>query len=108
MTQKTFTQRLGLMGVARDENLKARLVGRLFEGPMLLLILMGIALFTMLTASFTAFFMAEYYSQVRQMEATNIKMLSVIEKRLLLLEAKLDTLLSEEKKQTAQQKPKDD
>ncbi len=79
--------------------------GRIFGA---LLILMGIALFTMLTASFTAFFMAEDDSEVRQQEADNIKMLSVVEERLLLLEAKLDILLSEDQKQAAQQKPKDD
>jgi len=79
--------------------------GRVFAA---LLILMGIALFTMLTASFTAFFMAEDDSEVRQQEADNIKMLSVIEERLLLLESKLDTLLSEDQKQAAQQKSKDD
>jgi hypothetical protein len=92
------------MGVARDENPKARLVGRLFGA---LLILMGIALFTMLTASFTVFFMAGNDSKIRNMKATHIKTLSVFEKRLLLFEAKFNTLLGEKQKQAVQKIPKD-
>ena len=69
--------------------------GRLFGA---FLILMGIGLFTMLTASFAAFFMAEDEKAMRDKESQNIQKLTLIEQRLLMLEAKLDTLLSDEQK----------
>ncbi|OUR66348.1 ion transporter, partial [Bermanella sp. 47_1433_sub80_T6] len=72
--------------------------GRIFGA---LLILMGIGLFTMLTASFAAFFMAEDEKEIRQQQADNIQKLTVVEQRLMMLEAKLDTLLSDEQKQLA-------
>ena len=76
--------------------------GRIFGA---LLILMGIGLFTMLTASFAAFFMAEDEKEIRQQQADNIQKLSLIEQRLLMMESKLDVLLSEEQKQLAQKRP---
>jgi len=76
--------------------------GRIFGA---LLILMGIGLFTMLTASFAAFFMAEDEKEIRQQQADNIQKLSLIEKRLLMMESKIDALLSEEQKQVAQKRP---
>jgi len=72
--------------------------GRLFGA---VLILMGIGLFTMLTASFAAFFMAEEEKDMIKKEGQNIKHLSDIESRLMLLESKLDTLLTEEQKRVA-------
>ncbi len=75
--------------------------GRVFGA---LLILMGIGLFTMLTASFAAFFMAEDEKEIRQQQAENIQKLSLIEQRLLMMESKLDALLSEEQKQLAQKR----
>jgi len=55
----------------------------------------------MLTASFAAFFMAEDEKEIRQQQADNIQKLTVVEQRLMMLEAKLDTLLSDEQKQLA-------
>ncbi len=52
----------------------------------------------MLTASFAAFFMAEDEKAMRDKESQNIQKLTLIEQRLLMLEAKLDTLLSDEQK----------
>lgn len=72
--------------------------GRLFGA---FLILMGIGLFTMLTASFAAFFMAEDEKDMIKKEEQNIKRLSDIEQRLMLLESKLDTLLTEEQHKRA-------
>ena len=72
--------------------------GRLFGA---LLILMGLALITMLTASFAAFFMAEDEKLIRSEENLNTKKLALIEQRLLLLESKLDMLLTDEQKQKA-------
>lgn len=73
--------------------------GRLFGA---FLILLGIGLFTMLTASFAAFFMAEDEKDMIESERKNIKHLNDIEMRLMLLESKLDTLLTEEQKHQAQ------
>lgn len=64
--------------------------GRLFGS---FLILMGIGLFTMLTASFAAFFMAEEEKERQEKESQNIKQIGDIESRLMQLEKKLDTLL---------------
>ena len=72
--------------------------GRLFGA---FLILMGIGLFTMLTASFAAFFMAEEEKDMIQKEEKNIKHLHDIELRLMLLESKLDTLLTDEQRKQA-------
>jgi voltage-gated potassium channel len=69
--------------------------GRLFGA---FLILMGIGLFTMLTASFAAFFMAEDEKVMIKEEHQNIKNLSNIETRMTLLEAKIDTLLDNQEK----------
>lgn len=77
--------------------------GRLFGS---LLILMGIGLFTMLTASFAAFFMAEEEKAVQLKEEENIRRLSEMEDRLMLLESKLDTLLTEEQRQHAESQHK--
>lgn len=74
-------------------------VGRLFGS---VLILMGIGLFTMLTASFAAFFMAEDEKEMRLKEEQNIQRLSEIENRLIMLESKLDALLTEEQRQSAE------
>lgn len=77
----------------------ASTVGRLFGS---FLILMGIGLFTMLTASFATFFMAEDEKEMRQKEEENIQKLSEIENRLIMLENKLDALLTEEQRQSAE------
>jgi voltage-gated potassium channel len=69
--------------------------GRLFGA---FLILMGIGLFTMLTASFAAFFMAADEKDMIKEEHQNIKNLSNIEARMTLLEAKIDTLLDNQEK----------
>lgn len=74
-------------------------IGRLFGS---FLILMGIGLFTMLTASFAAFFMAEDEKEMRDKEAENIQRLSDIESRLMMLENKLDALLTEEQRKRAE------
>jgi chaperonin cofactor prefoldin len=55
-------------------------------------------LFTMLTASFAAFFMAEDEKVMIKEEHQNIKNLSNIETRMTLLEAKIDTLLDNQEK----------
>ena len=78
--------------------------GRLFGA---FLILMGIGLFTMLTASFAAFFMAEEEKDMIKKENQNIKHLSDIETRLMLLESKLDTLLTEEQRRQASERHRD-
>lgn len=72
--------------------------GRLFAA---MLILMGIGMFTMLTASFAAFFMAEDEKDILKIQAQNIKKLNEIENRMMLLEHKLDALLSEEQRRHA-------
>jgi voltage-gated potassium channel len=73
--------------------------GRVFGA---FLILLGIGLFTMLTASFAAFFMAEEEKEMIKEEDENIRRLTDIELRLMLLESKLDTLLTEEQRRQAQ------
>ncbi len=65
--------------------------GRLFGA---LLILMGIGLFTMLTASFATFFMAQDEKELQQQEKENIQKLHDIENRLFSLESKLDDLIT--------------
>lgn len=72
--------------------------GRIFGA---FLILLGIGLFTMLTASFAAFFVAQEEKEMLKEEDENIKRLHEIENRLLLLEDKLDMLLSDEQKSSA-------
>jgi voltage-gated potassium channel len=64
--------------------------GRLFGA---FLILLGIGLFTMLTASFAAFFMAEDEKGMIKLEHQNIRNLTNLEARFSLLESKIDTLL---------------
>jgi len=75
--------------------------GRVFGA---FLILLGIGLFTMLTASFAAFFMAEEEKEMIQEEDENIKRLTDIELRLMMLESKLDALLTEEQKRQVNSK----
>ncbi len=67
--------------------------GRVFGA---FLILMGLALITMLTASFAAFFMAEDEKLIRSEENLNTKKLALIEQRLQRLEEKLDVLINKE------------
>lgn len=67
--------------------------GRVFGA---FLILMGLALITMLTASFAAFFMAEDEKLIRSEENLNTKKLALIEQRLQRLEGKLDVLINRE------------
>lgn len=69
--------------------------GRLFGA---FLILMGIGLFTMLTASFAAFFMAEDEKDMLRIQESNINKLKEIENRMVMLERKLDMLLNEEQR----------
>lgn len=69
--------------------------GRLFGA---FLILMGIGLFTMLTASFAAFFMAEDEKEMLRVQENNINKLKEIENRMIMLERKLDMLLNEEQR----------
>lgn len=69
--------------------------GRLFGA---FLILMGIGLFTMLTASFAAFFMAEDEKEMLRVQESNINKLKEIENRMVMLERKLDLLLNEEQR----------
>ena len=76
-------------------------LGRLFGS---FLILMGIGLFTMLTASFAAFFMAEDEKEMIKKEEDNIQRLSDIETRLMMLESKLDALLTEKQRQDIEDK----
>jgi len=75
--------------------------GRIFGA---FLILLGIGLFSMLTANFAAFFVAEEEKDIIQEEDKNIRRLGEIENRLLLLEHKLDTLLTDEQRHIAQTK----
>jgi voltage-gated potassium channel len=72
--------------------------GRLFGA---VLILMGIGLFTMLTASFAAFFMAEDEKEMLRTHEQNINKLKEIENRMIMLERKLDLLLSDEQRARA-------
>lgn len=75
--------------------------GRIFGA---FLILLGIGLFSMLTANFAAFFVAEEEKDIIQEEDKNIRRLGEIENRLLLLEHKLDMLLTDEQKNNAHSK----
>ncbi|MFM2483264.1 potassium channel family protein [Celerinatantimonas sp. YJH-8] len=67
------------------------ILGRFFGS---LLILMGIGLFSMLTASFSAFFMQQEEQALIDKEQLNADQISRIEQRLELLEKKLDRLLT--------------
>ncbi len=80
-------------------------VGRLFGS---ILILMGFALATLLTASFAAFFMAEEEKDMLDAEAENIKKLAIIETRLMTLESKLDALLKMEQRLARQDDQRQD
>jgi len=64
--------------------------GRLFGS---VLILMGIGLFAMLTASFSSFFMQQDEEALIQEEKTNTERLSDMANRIETLEAKLDQLI---------------
>ncbi len=68
--------------------------GRLFGS---ILILMGIGLFTMLTASFASFFMAEEEKEIKDKEQQSLQQMIEIEKRLERLEKKIDLLLTDPK-----------
>lgn len=75
--------------------------GRIFGA---FLILLGIGLFSMLTANFAAFFVAIEEKDLIKEEDENIHRLGDIENRLLLLEHKLDMLLTDEQKNHAHTK----
>jgi voltage-gated potassium channel len=66
--------------------------GRLFGS---LLILLGIALFSMLTGSFSAFFLAQEEEKISQQELENNRQLLVLQQRIGQLEAKIDQLLGQ-------------
>ena len=73
--------------------------GRVFGA---FLILMGLALITMLTASFAAFFMAEDKKHSRHEEDINTKKLELIEEHLHRLESKVDSLMKQAQKPSEQ------
>jgi voltage-gated potassium channel len=69
--------------------------GRLFGS---LLILLGIALFSMLTASFSAFFLAQGEEKISQQEAENNRQVMLLQQRIGSLEEKIDRLLERSSK----------
>lgn len=75
-------------------------IGRLFGAA---LILMGIGLFTLLTASFAAFFLSQENRHIQQEEDAHLKRMSQLEDRLMLLESKLDMLLTQEQHDKAKE-----
>jgi len=75
-------------------------IGRLFAAA---LILMGIGLFTLLTASFAAFFLSQENRHIQQEEDAHLKRMGQLEDRLMLLESKLDMLLTQEQHDKAKQ-----
>ncbi len=77
--------------------------GRLFGA---FLILMGLALITMLTASFAAFFMAEDKKHSLREEDLNTKKLTQIEQHLHRLEDKIDLLMKQKSSEPSDQKNK--
>lgn len=66
--------------------------GRLFGS---LLILLGIALFSMLTASFSAFFLAQGEEKISQQELENNHQVLLLQKQIDVLETKIDRLLDQ-------------
>lgn len=66
--------------------------GRLFGA---LLILLGIALFSMLTASFSAFFLAQGEEKISRQELENNRQVVLLQQRIEALEAKIDRLLEQ-------------
>lgn len=68
--------------------------GRIFAG---LLILLGIALFSMLTASFSAFFLSETEDEISSKESENGEKLDQLQKQVSSLEEKLEKLLDQKK-----------
>jgi voltage-gated potassium channel len=69
--------------------------GRLFGS---LLILLGIALFSMLTASFSAFFLAQGEEKISQQEIENNRQVILLQQRVGALEGKIDLLLERSSK----------
>ncbi len=67
--------------------------GRIFAG---LLILLGVALFSMLTASFSAFFLSEAEDKLSSQETVNGRKLDLLQQQVTSLESKLDQLLARE------------
>lgn len=66
--------------------------GRLFGA---LLILLGIALFSMLTASFSAFFLAQGEDEISRQELESNRQVVLLQQRIESLEAKIDRLLEQ-------------
>lgn len=69
-------------------------IGKIFAG---LLIAMGVGLFSMLTASFSAFFMAQEEESVVEKEQVSLEKLEKIERKLEDLEGKIDRLIDDKK-----------
>lgn len=65
-------------------------MGRIFAG---FLILLGVALFSLLTASFSTFFLSQSEDKLTAQELENSKMLEYLQQQVLSLEAKIDQLL---------------
>lgn len=70
-------------------------VGKVFA---CLLIAMGVGLFSMLTASFSAFFLAQEEETVVEQEQINLDKLECLERKLDQLEAKIDRLIEAEQR----------
>jgi voltage-gated potassium channel len=66
--------------------------GRLFGS---VLILLGIALFSMLTGSFSAFFLAQEEEKISQQELENNRQVILLQERIIRLEAKIDCLIEQ-------------
>lgn len=66
--------------------------GRLFAG---LLMLLGIALFSLLTASFSTFFLAQAEEKISVQEAENADRLQLLQRQVTVLEEKIDQLLDQ-------------
>ena len=67
-------------------------IGRVFAG---LLILLGVALFSMLTASFSAFFLSQSEDKLTAQEEKNSVQLEELQKQVASLDAKIEQLLSQ-------------
>lgn len=67
--------------------------GRMFAG---FLILLGVALFSMLTASFSAFFLSETEGKISSQETANAQKLDRLQQQMISLESKLDLLIARE------------
>lgn len=66
-------------------------IGRVFAG---FLILLGVALFSMLTASFSAFFLSESEDKLSAKEVEHSQKLGQLEEKVMSLESKIDQLLA--------------